>query len=381
MNYKPTVLIISFTDHNRDPRVYRQIRALVEQYDITTAGRCKNVDHVTKHVELVGKGKSLFGNVKTAVQLKTNQYEARYWGQSIVKNAISKLNGMNFEVVISNDLETLPVALQVAHSCGAKVLFDAHEYEPKVLDEQFIFNFFFAGYYDYLCRLYLPLTDAMTTVNQGIAEEYAKNYGIESKIIVNAPVPEHLLPVRTNNKYIHLIHHGGINCSRKIENMIHLVGSQLGEGYKLDLMLVNNDSSYMHFLKKEAKRYSNIEFITPVPMQEISTTINKYDIGLYMLPPASFNNRLSLPNKFFEFIQARLAVAIWPSPEMKRIVEQEKIGIVSEDFSIESMAIVLKSLTKEKIEEYKKNTDIAAKKYNADVCADQIREIVKGLLS
>jgi hypothetical protein len=30
---------------------------------------------------------------------------------------------------------------------------------------------------------------------------------------------------------------------------------------------------------------------------------------------------MALPNKFFEFIQARLAVAIWPSPEMSKITK------------------------------------------------------------
>ncbi len=51
-------------------------------------------------------------------------------------------------------------------------------------------------------------------------------------------------------------------------------------------------------------------------MPEISDTISKYDIGLYMLQPNTFNQKWHCLIKFLNFIQARLAIAIWPSQEM-----------------------------------------------------------------
>ncbi|MEZ4979969.1 MAG: glycosyltransferase [Chitinophagales bacterium] len=375
-----SILILSFTDHKRDPRVYRQINALSDSYRLTTAGIGSGVLQFAEHIELSRK-KNLFDIVLTAISLKLGFYEVRYWRQKIVNLAFDKLQDRNFDVIFANDLETLPLALKLSKKLRAKIIFDAHEYEPRVMDDQFIFNFFFAKYYDYLCERYLSQADYITTVSDGIADEYKKNYKVDSTVVFNAPIFQRLSPTNLDSDSIKIIHHGIINRSRKLENMIMLVGQILGSGYQLDLMLINTDRKYMQFLKKCAGAYSNIRFLDPVQMPEIVNTINQYDIGMFLLPKDNFNHYWALPNKFFEFIQARLAVAVWPSPEMKRIVEQEKIGIVSEDFSIESMAIALKSLTKEKIEEYKKNADVAAKKYNADVCADQIREIVKGLLS
>ena len=37
----------------------------------------------------------------------------------------------------------------------------------------------------------------------------------------------------------------------------------------------------------------------------IVRTINQFDLGVYLLPPVNFNSAHALPNKFFEFIQAR----------------------------------------------------------------------------
>ena len=47
---------------------------------------------------------------------------------------------------------------------------------------------------------------------------------------------------------------------------------------------------------------------------------NQYDVGVFLLP-ASFPNQVHvLPNKLFDYIQARLAVAIGPSHEMAEVV-------------------------------------------------------------
>ena len=67
-------------------------------------------------------------------------------------------------------------------------------------------------------------------------------------------------------------------------------------------------------------------------------TINKYDMGVFLLPPINFNYENTLPNKLFDFIQARLGIAIGPTPEMAEIVNHYKIGLVSEHFTAASLA-------------------------------------------
>ncbi|GAB3288356.1 hypothetical protein GCM10027297_33690 [Parahaliea aestuarii] len=89
--------------------------------------------------------------------------------------------------------------------------------------------------------------------------------------------------------------------------------------------------------------------------------LNEYDLGFYYLEPSGFNVTYNLPNKFFEFIQARLAVAIGPSPDMKKIVEEQKLGFVANNFSIDAMVDRLNALSLTDVRNAKSNCHQAAR--------------------
>jgi len=108
--------------------------------------------------------------------------------------------------------------------------------------------------------------------------------------------------------------------------------------------------------------------------------LNQYDIGVYILEPSSFNNFHALPNKFFEFVQARLAIGIAPSPEMARIVKEYDLGVVAEDFSPESLATRLMNLDHEKINYYKlqshKVSRLMSAEQNHKILLDLVRQVL-----
>ena len=172
----------------------------------------------------------------------------------------------------------------------------------------------------------------MVTVSEGIADRYAGEYGIpRPSVIMNAPYYQTLRPNPCGQK-ISIIHHGIAHSSRKIELMIEVM-DHLDDRFCLDLMLVQDNQAYMDKLKRKAAPNPRIRFIPPVRMDEIPGKLNGYDLDVYILPPVNLNSALALPNKFFEFIQARLAVAIGPSPEMETYVKQYNCGVVSRDFT------------------------------------------------
>ena len=116
-------------------------------------------------------------------------------------------------------------------------------------------------------------------------------------------------------------------------------------------------------------------------MPEIVSTLNAYDVGLYLMPPTSFNQKMSLPNKIFEYIQARLALAVWPSPEMARVVREHDCGVVADDFSLAAMAAKLNSLSPEDIMRYKQNSHRAASVCCAETNQEIFLQKVKHVLS
>lgn len=154
----------------------------------------------------------------------------------------------------------------------------------------------------------------------------------------------------------------------------------LDDRFELDLMLVPSFPQYLNRLKAQASTDRRIRFLPPVSMEQLVPFTNDYDIGLYLLPPSNFNNVHALPNKFFEFLQARLAVAIGPSPEMAQIVRQFGCGLVAENFSSALLAKELRQLTTADIDRMKAGSDRAAQVHTAERNAEKLREVVASVM-
>ncbi|MFM7850377.1 MAG: glycosyltransferase, partial [Flammeovirgaceae bacterium] len=86
-------------------------------------------------------------------------------------------------------------------------------------------------------------------------------------------------------------------------------------------------------------------------------------------------------NKLFDFIQARLAIAIGPTPEMAEIVNKYDIGVVAEDFTPQALAAKLKSITPERISQLKRNTLKTAEELTAEKNQRQLQNLLKTLLT
>lgn len=353
------ILVISFSDLKYDARVTRQIKWLSINHKVTVICFGERFDiediqyKVIQQIPLTPVKKSLL-----AISLGLRLYNMAYSIQHGYLSALKKIDLPSFDLIVSNDIETLPLTLKLKKS--AKVLFDAHEYAPRHFEDKLWWKLLFGPWYRYLCKKYISKTDIMTTVCFGLANEYLKEFGVKPEIITNA-TRFYNLEATNVSESIRIVHHGIINKSRKIENMISLMGL-LGDGYHLDLILMlpeyASESTAIYFdnLKAEINKTSNIRILPPLPNEDIVPTINNYDIGLFLLEPINFNYTHALPNKLFDFIQGRLAIAIGPSPEMGRIVKEHELGVISSDFSPESLAESIKNLSKRDIEVMKANS-------------------------
>lgn len=352
-----SILIIAFSDLARDPRVHRQLLALQGHYSITTIGIAPPTVTVAKHINTsnpVSLVSRLIGAGLSACRL----YKLHAYWQPQARKIRSAVSGHKFDVILANDIETLPLSLSIAdrNTC---VMLDAHEYAPREFENRWIWRFLHQKRLYNLCKRLLPKVTVMTTVSDGIADEFQQEFGIRPSVITNATAYQTLAPTEMVEGKIRMIHHGIASQSRHPEIMINLM-RLLDARFSLDLMLIGTNQDYLASLKQLAGNDARIRFVSPVPMPEIAKSINHYDIGLFILPPVNLNYEYALPNKFFEFLQARLAIAIGPSSEMKRLVEKHHIGIVAKDFSAEAMADVLNKLTPAEIADFKHNSNTAA---------------------
>lgn len=262
----------------------RQIRLLESDCDVTVAGFGAKPEANILFVELLRQQQraSLPRKLWWALKLLLGWAESYYWNQYEVVTAARLLSDTAPDLVIANDLPALPLALRLAK--GKPVIYDAHEYSPRENEERWVWRLLFGRYNDALCRRYLPKVSSMLTVCQGIADEYAQNYGVRPLVVHNAPQKQPLSPSPLSGQSIRMIHHGVASRSRQLELMIEMM-SHLDQRFTMDLMLVEGEAAYMQFLRQKAQHDSRIRFVEPVPMPQICARTNGYDLGLFSCRP------------------------------------------------------------------------------------------------
>jgi len=357
---RPRLLILSFSHLAGDARVLKQVTHFPEYYQVTTCGYGPSPDPRVHHVQL--DDASSFRKWRRR-DLILRRFRRIYWHQPAVLEAQTALTPLEpFDVILANDIDTvgLALALKPAHGVHA----DIHEYAPRQNEELPVWRYFVAPYVRWMCRKFLPRATSMTTVGQGIADEYQRVFGVHAGVVTNAaPYAEVAAgPVGTP---IRLVHSGASLRNRRLEVLVDAVAASTN-GVTLDLYLMANDPHYIRELLDRAAGCGRIRFPDAVPYQQLISRLGEYDVGIHIIAPTNFNNRWALPNKFFDYVQARLGLIIGPSEEMVNILEAHRLGAVTDDFAAPALTRVLESLTTDQVEAWKSHAAEAARALSAE---------------
>jgi glycosyltransferase involved in cell wall biosynthesis len=379
------VCILVFSDIARDGRVLREVEYARRHYDVDVIAqgqwnppegvRFFSLRRTTWNVSLTAVALLLAGN------LASGAWEKYYWQRREYWDALDLLRNGRYDLIHANDLDTLPVAVKAAEESNTRILYDAHEYSLDAGGESWRVRIR-SPFRKYLLKTYGPKISAMITVADGIGNLYRSHFQFDSKVIMNAPYyREHeFRPVDPSR--VNLVHHGGVIAGRNIEDFISMM-PMLDDRFHLHLMLVPVYRSYHATLQHLAEKVAphRIHFLTPVTPDKITDVVNRFDIGIPLMRVNKLSYFNALPNKFFEYITAGLAIAVSPLPEMERIVKEHKIGVISPDQSIDSMVKMLNGLSPDQINEFKRNSLSLAKTLNGDVEMQKLMDIYAGLLS
>jgi glycosyltransferase involved in cell wall biosynthesis len=366
---KKKALVLVFSNLKHDARVSRQVQWLSAIIDTTLV--CFDADEIsgTRVIRIKQTPLTPVRKAWLATLLLFRQFNRAYnvfHDYSFLKK---QFRDEHFDLIVANDIDTLPLAFSL--SAKSKIIFDAHEYAPRHFENNKVWTFFFQAFNIHLCKTFIPRVDAMLTVGKGLANEYEKEFGIKPVVITNATSYHNLEPSSVSSDKIKLIHHGIVNKSRRLELMIEMM-RYLDSRFTLDMILMTSDyassqtKAYIHQLKQTASEDPRIKILPGVKSHQVVSTIHSYDIGVFIIPPVNFNYANTLPNKLFDFIQARIGVAIGPTPEMADIVTQYQIGVVAESFDPKVLAMKLNSLTTQDISTFKTNSKAAAMNLNAE---------------
>lgn len=376
---RPRILCISLSPISRDARVLRQLAVLREHGDVTTVGYGPQPAGAAEHVQVPDSALTLPQTPLGVVKLATHRLRSAELDAPAVKFALQALEGRRYDLVVANDARALALAFRLAG--GAPVWGDMHEWAPGQRDQYVIWRLMVAPLMDYMCRTYLPRCAAVSTVAESLVHEYERVYGVRAELVRNARPWEDLEPTPlASDGLLRLVHSGGAEPNR---NLTMLIDAALElQHTTLDLYLVSaaDGGKYLRTLRERAAGSDRITIHDPVPPAELPRTLNGYDVGVFSLPPDNFNMENCLPNKLFDFLQARLAFAVSPSPEMARFVRANELGVVSADYSKESFVAALRELTPDRVMAAKQCAHERAKDLSSDVDVATSHRIVRRLL-
>lgn len=355
------LLILSFSPIASDARVLKQVKALSQRYDVVTCGYGPAPEGVSRHVALP-ENAPVWRYSRPALILR--QYRYAYRNNAAVRAAREALTGETFDVILADDVDAVPLALELKPRLGVHA--DLHEYSPRMHEEDWKFRWFIRPFIEWNLRTSVRHASSWTTVGEGIADEYQRRFGFRPDVVTNA-APYVEAEVQPVGEVIKLVHSGAALRARNIDAIVHAVAATTAP-VTLDMYLTPNDPGYLEELRQLAQAsQGKITLHDPVPYAELSQTLNRFDLGVHLLPAVNFNNLWALPNKLFDYVQARLGVVIGPSPEMQRVVAEHGIGIVADGFSSADLQHVLENeITPERVLTFKNASHAAARALSSD---------------
>ena len=378
---QPIALLNDF-DITKRPRPYRMIKMLKDHYEIyAIAKECSLIDGVKTFSYPADKSsKERTQEEQNALEfnLKSKHYMPLIYTPHRKKITEILSHLPQLKAIIIEDITLLPFACDYKNKYPTtKILIDLREYYPLEYENDPLWLESFGGFFDFLCRNYLKRVDFALCVSEGIAKKYLEVFNLHCEVFYSLPPYFDLQPSPLKNK-INIVYHGFLSPDRNSHFLLD-IAKNLTDKFHLHILGLSNQINFLETLQKNAP--SNISFLSPVKMQEIIPFTNQFDLGILTLSPNNFNNANAMPNKFFEYIQARLGIITTPLPSLLPFISKYKMGICSTDFSIKSLTSCLNSLNLDQISKLKFASHQASKVLNDKQNQEKILKIMHSLLA
>lgn len=382
------VALLSFSAIADDPRVRRQGDSLhAAGWDVTAFGlsgaisqpppwRIVEIDKDSTDKQSgparwrpLTRPSLIPGRIKNAfwlllARLGPDHAERAYWKLKPLFHTMAKrAEEQSWDLVIANDWPVLGAGLRVARNRDASLLYDTHEFATDEYGHRGLWRFFYQPFLLAFERMGARKAATVTCVSDGIADALQEVHGLAKRPVVirNMPV-SHPFSLRPLGQTIRVLYHGIVTPGRGLEACIASVANWPQE-YELTIRGPASDE-YLETLRRhtsEAGVEQRVIFAPPVPMTDLVAAASAYDIGLFSMPGQSVQNRFVLPNKFFEYIAAGLAICVSDLREMQRLVERHQLGVLIAGDDPADIAAAILKLDRAAIERFKTNAAAAAR--------------------
>jgi len=235
----------------------------------------------------------------------------------------------NSDIYHSHDLNTLTqgVICSKMRIKKKKLIYDSHEiqtdrtgYNPKIIK---VWE-----------RALLRFVDQTIVENETRAEVHEKLYGYQPKSLYNYSEyyeiknkPDinlkKILNLNNNDKI--LLYQGGIQPGRGLEILVRMM--KFVEGGTLVFIGDGRQKPELIELVNSGNLSDKVKFVDKVPLDDLPSYTKQAYLGFQVLQNVNLNHYTASSNKLFEYIMANVPVISCDFPEIKKIVDNEKIGL------------------------------------------------------
>ena len=240
-----------------------------------------------------------------------------------------------YDILIANDTDTLVANYLVSKLKNKKLIFDAHELFPEVPELQH--RPFVKRIWEFIENSIFPHLQYSYTVCDSIADYYRLKYKIDMKVIRNVPYYEDYSNGNVEAKSEQIIlYQGAINVGRGLEWVIDAM--PLINNAKL--VIIGDGDIKNELIKKVelANLTQRVVFVDKMPPNQLKEYTKQATIGLCLLDNIGLSYYYALPNRIFDYIQARLPILATSFPEITKIVGNYNTGILIDQYEPEYLA-------------------------------------------
>jgi len=241
-----------------------------------------------------------------------------------------------FDILVSNDLDTLLPNHLVSRLKRKPLVYDTHEYftgTPEVVSRPFVWRVWKS-----LERWLFPRQRKIITVNDSIARLYAEEYGSTLHVVRNLPryrKPEAAIPPEElsipPHKEIILLQGTGINVDRGAEELVMAMHPE--HGLENVLLLIIGSGDVIPKLQEMVAHHQledRVWFLGKMAPEDLREYTKHAKIGVSLDKDTNVNYRYSLPNKIFDYMMAGVPQLVSRLPELERIVSTYQTGMIAD---------------------------------------------------
>jgi len=241
------------------------------------------------------------------------------------------------DILCAIDLDTILPIYYISKLRGKKRVYDAHELFTEL--KEVISRPAVHKMWTWIGNHTVPHFKFGYTIGECYAEELGKKYGVDYAIVRNATILKPLHLSEKNEKYI--LYQGAVNVGRCFEQLIpamRTVGAKLivcGEGNFYDNALA---------ITKREGLEDKVTFKGYVPPDKLTAYTQNAWIGITLFEETSLSNRLSLANRFFDYMHYAVPQLCIKYPEYEKINAQFEIASLIENPTPDTIAAALNEL-------------------------------------